>query len=63
MKLIKVLLTTVGFLNFAIAQNTKSEKVEYTYIQLPMNPLSTSIKKLSISYFCGIRSGESKEAS
>ena len=27
-----------------IAQNTKSEKVEYTYIQQPMNPLSASIK-------------------
>lgn len=26
------------------AQNTKSEKVEYTYIQLPMSPLSASIK-------------------
>lgn len=42
---------SIGLLSFflitavlGIAQNTKSEKVEYTYIQLPMNPLSTSIK-------------------
>jgi hypothetical protein len=61
MKLIKVLLTTVGFLNFAIAQNTKSEKVEYTYIQLPMNPLSTSIKNYQSVIFAAYEAENQKK--
>lgn len=37
--------------NRTFAQNTKSEKVEYTFIQLPMNPLSSSIKNYQSSIF------------
>jgi Skp family chaperone for outer membrane proteins len=44
MRNICALLLLLNFTNLSFAQNTKSEKVDYSYIQLPMNPLSASIK-------------------
>ena len=49
-----VFYSVLMFLSFNVqllAQNTKSEKVEYTYVQLPMNPLSANVKNYQSAIF------------
>ena len=48
-------------MNNAEAQNTKSEKVEYTYIQLPLNPLPSSIKNYQSSIFAAYEAENQKK--
>jgi len=45
----------------ASAQNTKSEKVEYSYIQLPLTPLSKAIKNYQSSIFAAYEADNAKK--
>lgn len=48
-------------LNNAVAQNTKSEKVEYSYIQLPMNPLPKTVTNYQSSIFAAYEADNAKK--
>ena len=43
-------LTLISFQSI-FAQNTKSERIEYTYIQLPLNPLASDLKNYQSAVF------------
>ena len=60
-KFFSVLCITLFTLNTAEAQNTKSEKVEYTYIQLPLNPLAKSITNYQSSIFSAYEAENQKK--
>ena len=64
MKLTKIFSVLCIFLfiaNTTEAQNTKSEKVEYTYIQLPLNPLPKSITNYQSSIFAAYEAENQKK--
>ncbi len=47
--------------NSAVAQNTKSDKVEYTYIQPPLNPLPKTVKNYQSSIFAAYEADNAKK--
>jgi hypothetical protein len=49
----KFFLLSLALISFqsVFAQNTKSERIEYTYIQLPLNPLASDIKNYQSTIF------------
>jgi Skp family chaperone for outer membrane proteins len=60
-KFFSVLCIALFAVNSAEAQNTKSEKVEYTYIQLPLNPLAKTITNYQSLIFAAYEAENQKK--